>query len=1163
MSNRRRRTFSSNPFSIPEKANRILNLILIALVLIVLRVWHLAVVQYDVKVEESRKPQRRVAIEPAKRGTIRDRFNIPLAINKMHYQASIVYSQFRQIPYARWETAPDGTRTKFFKRREYITSLAQLLADELQLDPERLEDLIHSKGSLYYHIPFVIKDDISEREYYRLKMLEKDWIGIHVQSLPKRSYPRGRLASDIIGYMGAINRQEYEAIIQELQNLTKYITAKEEGEELPLPEGLEHPSQARKRLKDLQELAYTVNDFVGKSGIEGQFEEELRGFQGRKSYYSDSKGNFLRDLPGAREPLSGQRFLLTISADLQEYAELLLAQNEAIRETQITTAEKEKIILTRKKQPWIKGGAIVAMEPQTGDILALASYPRFDPNDFIVSSDPDISKQKRSNIARWFESEDHIAAIWDRRRALERESYHSATGTVNDEELQMTWANYIAMILPEQHPIKNALLRIGNIKNARELQFHINFLINLSGQNNIYWVLNALYKGDGHVSYGKQAPNDVKLSIEKKIQQESALVAISKKKIDNFFKGVPRHYDKVLLVDLCRLVVPGELFSNELIKKVGNQNLASYREASAAMAAINPVVREMSKNLYHALHFKDWRKEHEKDFIKQKREEEKLASRYPKPFLDYFDSLENKMFEEFWKMYRWDFIFTLLTGSYAHKDIEELNPYLEHFSMWHQELTLGAHQGLVWNDFHKILKETIIDLSPEYAINYLTTLRSYEELNRPLMGHYKHLGKSKNQQLEKHLAAAFYPKYGFGYGRSQAYRQASTQGSIFKLVTAYEALVQRYEEIGESKATIANLNPLEIIDHFERRGKDAVVGYHADGKPIPQLYKKGRLPRSSTFNIGKLDIIKALETSSNPYFSLLAGDLFKSPNDLSRAARDFSYGSRTGIELPAEIAGKVPDDLVTNRTGLYAMAIGQHSLVVTPLQTAVMMSALANGGKVLKPKIVSLTAGTKPRADIKGRKNVIPAPHEFEYQDSFASVGLDFPIFTAISINEKKSGVKRFESEIKNKLFMPAVVRSILLEGMRRVVAKMQQSGLGALSKVYNDYPEAISDYVELQDQLIGKTSTSESMEHLDLDCIDGTSLCTHVWFGGIAFDEDTNTREKKLFLFRDQFGKPELVVVVYLRYGHFGRVAAPLAAQMVKKWRMVKRQSNENKKKS
>ena len=79
---RRSKHFDRQHQDIPAKANRILNIILACLVLVMMRAWHLAVVQYDHRVEQSRKPQRKTVIEPAARATIRDRFNLPLAINK-------------------------------------------------------------------------------------------------------------------------------------------------------------------------------------------------------------------------------------------------------------------------------------------------------------------------------------------------------------------------------------------------------------------------------------------------------------------------------------------------------------------------------------------------------------------------------------------------------------------------------------------------------------------------------------------------------------------------------------------------------------------------------------------------------------------------------------------------------------------------------------------------------------------------------------------------------------------------------------------------------------------------------------------------------------------------------------------------------------------------
>lgn len=1133
---------------IPEKANRIMKMILIAMILIILRIWHLAVVQYDEKFEEAKKPQRRIVMEAAKRGTIRDRFNIPLAINKIQYQAAILYSQLRQIPSIKWEKSSDGKRVKRFKRKEYITQLAQLLGKELQLDSERLEDLIHSKAAYYSQIPYVIKEDISEKEYYRLKMLEKDWLGIQVQHLPKRHYPKEKVAADIIGYMGAINRQEYENIIQEIKTLEEYIEKREAGEDLELPEGVESPSSVRKRLHDLQEHAYSINDYVGKTGIEGYFEEDLRGYQGKKSYSSDARGNFLRELPGSRAPLSGNRLLLTISSELQEYAEKLLTQNERIREARVSKIDPSKPSPPSMKQPWIKGGAIVAIDPNTGEVLALASHPRFDPNDFIISGNSEINKRKRSNILRWFESEAYIGEIWDQKRPLEKELFDDSKNKFYEESKILTWEQYLSFILPKQSSVKEGISSIYNIKNAVEVQQNVETLLRLSEQNNAYWLFNVLYTNPEHQAHGSKMQTHIKASIENNLKKHAEEVSKIRKKIDFYFEKISSNYDKILLVDLCRVAVNGSLFSEDLLLNIGGQSLSQYRTNSAAYVAILEPVQKMAKDLYHDLYFKQWRKDYEKEFLKQKREEEKATKRYPKPYIDYLDAKENEMFLEFWNENRWQFLTAFLMGDIVRGSKSELEPFLEHFITWHSELSEGAHGALPWKKAYDVLTESLKSFQTELAQEYLKTLRGFQDLNRPLLGRYRYSRKTSFGQIEKNLAAAFYPKNGFGYGRSQAYRQAATQGSIFKLVTAYEALVQRYQQLDTSSINSASLNPLIIFDHIFRHGKDLFVGYHADGKAIPQFYKGGRLLKSHASNIGRIDLLSALETSSNPYFSILAGDVLKSPLDLAKAAKAFSYGHFTGIELPAEIPGKVPEDLDINRTGLYAMANGQHTLVVTPLQTSIMLSALANGGKVLKPKIVLMTAGSEPMRD----KNYIDVPHHFNYQDSLKLAGIDFPLFSAILNLGQKSLVNHIPTQVKNQIFMPDIIKNMLLTGMHRVVLKQLKEGLSSLSKFYSDYPEAISDYLELKEQMVGKTSTAEAVENLDLDLQQGTNTYTHVWFGGIAFDSDI-FNEKETFLYRDRFGNPELVVVVYLRFGIWGKEAAPIGAQIVKKWREIK----------
>lgn len=1156
---RRRKRIDLQHHDIPTKANRILHFILIAMLLILIRVWHLSIIQYDQKLDESQKPQRKTVIEPAIRATIRDRFNLPLAINKIAYQATILYSQLRDIPAFTWQKDATGKRTKVFKRKEYIHQLADLLAKELQLDPERVEDLIHAKASYYSQVPFIIKDDLNEREYYRLKILEKDWPGLHVRHLPKRHYPGGRVAADVIGYMGAINRPEYEKILHEMKALEQFIHAHENGEEIEELPGIQNTHQARRRLRDLEAKAYTIHDYIGKTGIEGVYEEQLRGFYGKKNFYTDSKGKFLRELPGSRPPLSGHRILLSLSSELQEYAEQLLAQNEELRVVRKSNLGTIKQTVIAQKHPWIKGGAIVVIDPSTAEVLTLASYPRFDPNDFILAGSNEQQKEKKSNIHHWFENDVYLGHLWNQQRPLSRERYDIRQRTFFDEEQYLTWKAYLNFILPAEGKLRQAVDRVKTLSQAIEIQRQVEYLRTLLPDYDLYTLFNHLYIGEMHEPHHHNLKGAEKQILLTSIQSYQSDISKIKRQLDPFLNDLSHNYDKVLVVDLCRLAVAENLFSPELLQHVGKESLENYHDQTGSFVTLLALIKESAKDLYHSIDFKNWRQRQEKDFLKVKRAEEKSAKAYPKPYIDYLDQQENLFFQEFWTAYCWDFLCAFLKGNReaTHSTsplIENLTPYLTHFSQWHQNIQEGKEPNVKWKQAYDRLQKAVKGLSCELAIDYFKTMRSYDELNRPLFGRYRL--RPGTVLLEKHLAAAFYPVYGVGYGRSHAYRQASIQGSLFKLVTAYEALVQRFHKLGRKVISPQDLNPLIIIDEVYQHGNTHYVGYTEDGKPIPQLYKGGRLPRSLAHkNNGRVDLLRALEVSSNPYFSLLAGECLENPDDLSNAARLFSYGSRTGIELPGEIAGKVPKDLATNRTGLYAMAIGQHSLVVTPLQTALMLATIANGGKVLKPKLVKLTAGRQPA---RGEDQIICLPH-FPYQEALSLVGIDFPLFTAISHTKQESLVKVVPTEVKQEIFMPEVIRNILLRGLRAVTQRSHQENLTQLSRLYRQYPEAIRNFTELKDQLVGKTSTSESVEVIDLDLQEGTNIYTHVWFGCIAFQPNQKEKNKVALLLKDEFGQPELIVVVYLRYGGYGKEAAPLAAQIIKKWREIKQKYAKN----
>ena len=114
-------------------------------------------------------------------------------------------------------------------------------------------------------------------------------------------------------------------------------------------------------LEALKEYGYRMKDLVGRGGVEKQYERYLRGSDGGTQIEVDSRGRQMRVL-GVKEPIAGQDLYLTIDASLQLTADKLLGDHK---------------------------GAVVVMDPRSGEVLALASHPSFDPNIFIR---PDMSE---------------------------------------------------------------------------------------------------------------------------------------------------------------------------------------------------------------------------------------------------------------------------------------------------------------------------------------------------------------------------------------------------------------------------------------------------------------------------------------------------------------------------------------------------------------------------------------------------------------------------------------------------------------------------------------------------------------------------------------------------------------------------------------------------
>ncbi len=1057
--------------SISQKTNFVLRVILAALFLILFRVWHLGVVQRDEKLLQAQNSQKKTHLLRANRGTICDRYQTPLAFNRICYNAAIYYTQISQMPMTSWKVGKDGSKQKVFPRKEYIKALSDLLARELGLDGQRVEDEIHSKASLFPHVPYIIKSDLTEKQHSRLCQLEREWPGLHAETASERFYPLGKVGGDLIGTMGSISAKEYHAIAEEMNTLQTAALQFEQGFWEDLPRGYDRIEDVYKRLRELKEKAYTFNDRVGKTGIEAQFEQQLRGFFGKKNIEVDQKGRFVRDLPTSYPAIAGQQVVLSLSAELQQFAEQLLIQDDKARDGKSLALDLETNQRKKLKQPWIKGGAIVAMDPHTGEILAMAGYPRFNPNDFILSG-PD-KENKRKRVRRWLESEAFIADVWDGKEPLIRERFGRS---LYEETSWLHWETYLQQLITQEGPLWEFFHRFDTVKAAIELQEDAELAVYLTKAPDPAAVFDQL----------------TALLSELQVQDRTSFAKI--KRLDAALQGLSSVGDKLFALDVLRLAVHSAAFSDELIRHVGSMKLSVYFSLHQALQLCETLAKEKARKEFHEGPFQIWRETHQKTFLAKKREKEKQKKTYARPYLDYLDKKEKKLFDAYWQDLRLSALTDLLQGPSCPSSALKL-------------------------------QESLNSLPKELQQEWLNTFRCYHKLDRPLLGTYKRLRKP---YIEKNLAAAFYPIGGFGFSRSCTFQAAAPPGSVFKLVTAYTALSQQitsFSIIDEQKATAQT-----------PACKGGIVGYALDKTPYPRHYKGGRLPRSHAPHVGKVDLVGALEQSSNPYFSLLAGDLFSDPEDLCRTARLFGFGEKSGIDLPNEAKGNLPSDLKTNRTGLYSFAIGQHTALATPLQAACMLSALANGGKLIEPKLAAKLIGPTP-----DRSSLEPfRASTYFAQEDLNILGIPFSLFTAAQPRAQENRIFERPTILKRQIPLPSSIRNPIFEGMDKAVWGAKGSARAGVIKGLISHPLWMRDYLALQHQMIGKTGTAEIAINLNINPSSPASIYKHVWFGAIALD-----KQKK--------NTPELVVIVFLRYADGGKEAAPLASQIIHKWREIR----------
>src|SRR6266581_3316017 len=170
-----------------------------------------------------------------------------------------------------------------------------------------------------------LRTRLSDEEVARFAVNRYRFPGIEIKARLFRQYPFGEVASHVIGYIGRINDHDLE------------------------------------RIDEWEETAnYKGSDYIGKVGVELAYERELHGTTGWEEVEVDAGGRAVRTL-SRTPPISGNNLKLALDIKLQQAAERAFGDRR---------------------------GALVALEPSTGEVLAFVSKPGFDPNLFVDGIDP-------------------------------------------------------------------------------------------------------------------------------------------------------------------------------------------------------------------------------------------------------------------------------------------------------------------------------------------------------------------------------------------------------------------------------------------------------------------------------------------------------------------------------------------------------------------------------------------------------------------------------------------------------------------------------------------------------------------------------------------------------------------------------------------------------
>ncbi len=239
----------------------------------------------------------------------------------------------------RWALSIYVLPTEFEKLEDKEEEAARL-AEMLGISAAEVLEKVQGE-EVQPHKPVLIKKDVDPRVYFYIAERQVDFPWVLAEKMPVREYPEGdeSLAAHLLGYLGEISEEQLET---------------------------------------LQEKGYKAGDIVGTSGVEAFYEDILRGVDGKVTVEVDAQGVPLQEL-GREERNPGKTLVLTLDKELQREVERSLRDGMARARTYFDKERGMNFIAP--------AGAAVVLNPRTGEILAMASEPTFNLEDFVGGID--------------------------------------------------------------------------------------------------------------------------------------------------------------------------------------------------------------------------------------------------------------------------------------------------------------------------------------------------------------------------------------------------------------------------------------------------------------------------------------------------------------------------------------------------------------------------------------------------------------------------------------------------------------------------------------------------------------------------------------------------------------------------------------------------------